>query len=270
MSSKASALADRLAKLPATTPAAEQGIREKTIADLREFSTKVASAPPEQTAARLSTWQTVFVGELQDLLSRFSPAPLDVAELPEELRSHLVSKDGTYALYINPQPNLDLWDRATLRNFVKDVSAQVATVPDHPDLTGIAPNVYYTTQEVRRSFIKATTYALIVIVLLVLIDLRNIRHTLLAISVLGFGLPLLIELMGKLGVPWNFANFFGLPILIGAGHEYGVFMIHRYRETLRDPRRVWRFWDVADRALLLCAYITSSCFGFFWAISEHR
>src|SRR6185437_2381530 len=132
------------------------------------------------------------------------------------------------------------------------------------------PNIYYTTQEVRKSFIKATTYALIFIVVLVLIDLRNIWHTLLAISVLGFGLPLLVEVMGKLGVSWNFANFFGLPILIGAGHEYGVFLIHRYRETVRDPRRVWRFWDVADRALLLCAYITSSSFGFFWAISEHR
>jgi len=181
-----------------------------------------------------------------------------------------MSADGTYALYINPQPNLDLWNRDMLRAFVKDVNARVATVPGHPDVTGIAPNIYYTTQEVRKSFIKATTYALIFIVVLVLIDLRNIWHTLLAISVLGFGLPLLVEVMGKLGVSWNFANFFGLPILIGAGHEYGVFLIHRYRETVRDPRRVWRFWDVADRALLLCAYITSSSFGFFWAISEHR
>ena len=106
--------------------------------------------------------------------------------------------------------------------------------------------------------------------ILVLIDLKNIVHTLLAISVLALGLPMLLELMGLLHVNWNFANFFGLPILIGAGHEYGVFMIHRYRETLRDPRRVWRFWDVADRALLLCAYITSTSFGFFWWISEHR
>src|SRR6202035_2367790 len=81
---------------------------------------------------------------------------------------------------------------------------------------------------------------------------------------------MLIVLMGLLGVSWNFANFFGLPILIGAGHEYGVFMMHRYKETLHDPRRVWRRWDVSDRALLLCAYVTCSSFGFFWATSEHK
>src|SRR4030095_4435722 len=64
--------------------------------------------------------------------------------------------------------------------------------------------------------------------------------------------------------------FFGLPILIGAGHEYGVFLVHRYREALRDRRRVWRRWDVADRGLLLCAYVTCSSFGFFWAMAHHR
>ena len=81
---------------------------------------------------------------------------------------------------------------------------------------------------------------------------------------------MLVSLNGLLGVNWNFANFFGLPILIGAGHEYGVFLVHRYREALRDPRRVWRRWDVADRGLLLCAYVTCTSFGFFWAFAHHR
>ena len=81
---------------------------------------------------------------------------------------------------------------------------------------------------------------------------------------------MLVALMGLFGVAWNFANFFGLPILIGAGHEYGVFLVHRYREGMRDPRRIWRRWDVSDRALLLCAYITTSSFSFFWALAHHQ
>ena len=52
-----------------------------------------------------------------------------------------------------------------------------------------------------------------------------------------------LAIMGYFGVTWNFANFFGLPILIGAGHEYGVFMVHRYLEARRDPRRTWQRWD---------------------------
>jgi hypothetical protein len=112
----------------------------------------------------------------------------------------------------------------------------------------------------------------------VLLDLRKLTQTLLAISVLAFGLPMLLLMMWiwralgePFGIPgsWNFANFFGLPILIGAGHEYGVFMVHRYRETLHDPRRVWQRWDVSDRALLLCAIVTSFSFGFL-AFARHR
>jgi predicted RND superfamily exporter protein len=77
--------------------------------------------------------------------------------------------------------------------------------------------------------------------------------------------------MGWLGAAWNLANFFGLPILIGAGHEYGVFMVHRYREAVRDPRRrAWTGWDASDWALLLCAYVTSGSFGFFWLFARHQ
>jgi predicted RND superfamily exporter protein len=154
--------------------------------------------------------------------------------------------------------------------FVTDVESRVAQVPGSPDVTGIAPNIYHSTRSIRRSFYIAALYALLWIVVLVLLDLRNIVHTLLAVSVLGLGLPMLIAIMGLLEETWNFANFFGLPILIGAGHEYGVFMVHRYREVLHNPKRVWRRWDAADRALLLCAFVTSSSFGFFWALGHHR
>src|SRR5947209_4441792 len=203
------------------------------------------------------------------MLAQFSPRPFDLQQVPAELRGHLVSADGTYALYIYPKN--DLWDRANLSKFVKSVENAVATkVSASLTVTGIAPNIYHTTAAVHRSFFRATIYSLALIFVLVLIDLRDIRQTLLAVSVLGMGLPMLVGLMGLFNVEWNFANFFGLPILIGAGHEYGVFMIHRYRETLRDPRRVWQSWDVADRALLLCAYVTCSSFAFFWALANHK
>jgi predicted RND superfamily exporter protein len=105
-----------------------------------------------------------------------------------------------------------------------------------------------------------------------------VKETVLAVSVLAFGLPMLLLMMWAwralgepFGIPgsWNFANFFGLPILIGAGHEYGVFMVHRYRESVHDPRRVWGRWDVSDKALLLCAIVTSFSFGFLMR-AEHR
>jgi hypothetical protein len=233
-------------------------------ASLRQFAGALASS----AAGPLSQWQRDFVAQLRNLRAQFSPPPLDMSRLPTELRNHLVSADGYYALYINPRENL--WKRQPLQNFVRDIEGRMDAVADHPTLTGIAPQIFNSTQAIETAFYKATAYALALVLLLVFLDLRSIPQTLLTVSVLGLGLPMLVGLMGLLGIDWNFANFFGLPILIGAGHEYGVFMMHRYREVKHDPRRVWRSWDVSDRALLLCAFVTTSSFAFFWWLGHHE
>lgn len=232
--------------------------------DLDHLSGPAADA----AAAQLSDWQRIFVSEVRELLDQFHPSPLDLAAMPRQLRSHYVSDDGYYALYIYPAR--DLWNNANLDAFESAVEAAAARAPGAPHVTGIASNVYHTTGAIHDAFFHSTVYALALIFVLVLLDFRRLVPTLAAISVLAMGLPMLVALMGVFNTSWNFANFFGLPILIGAGHEYGVFMVHRYLEAEKHPRRSWRRWDVSDRALLLCAFITSSSFGFFWLLAEHR
>jgi predicted RND superfamily exporter protein len=228
----------------------------------------IAKTDPSQAAGRLSQWQQVFIQQIKDLLAPFRPPPLDINAIPESLRSHLQGIDKQFVLYINPKQ--DLWKQSNLADFVNEIEAAGATVPGAPPMTGIAVNVYHSTSSIEGSFYHSAGYALGLIFFLVLIDLRNIPQTLLAISVLAMGLPMLVALMGLFGIDWNFANFFGLPILIGAGHEYGVFMVHRYNEARVDPHRRWRAWDVSDKALLLCGYVTSVSFGFFWLLGHHE
>src|SRR5438105_344107 len=76
--------------------------------------------------------------------------------------------------------------------------------------------------------------------------------------------------MGKITSSLSLTTFLVLPILTGTVREYGVFIVHRYREALHTPRRAWRRWDVSDRALLLCGFVTSSSFGFYWALARHE
>ncbi|HVS70508.1 MAG TPA: MMPL family transporter [Phycisphaerae bacterium] len=269
------------------------------MADLRRDVEALAAAldntkDAHELCNRVSAWQQAFFTELQRQTALFTPGPLDIARLPASLREHYVSTIApsaaprserdvleatapaghpTYALYVYPKA--DLWDAGALQDFVKEVESRT---PKDVVLTGIAPQLYHSVQEIHRAFKNSTEYALILVFVLVLLDLRKLGQTLLAVSVLGLGLPMLLLCMWlwrywhePWGIPgsWNFANFFGLPILIGAGHEYGVFMVHRYRETLHDPRRVWRRWDVSDRALLLCAIVTSFSFGFL-ILAKHR
>ncbi len=255
----------------------------------------------EQKMDRVRRWQKGFVDELHETVNQFVPGALDLAKLPKEVRDHYVSylsdaatprneRKGnattpaveakpTYALYAYPRS--DLWMTDNLGKFVHELEARVpANAKGERDvtLTGIAVQLFHSTEEIRHAFLMSTIYALLLIALLVFLDLRDLKQTVLAISVLVFGLPMLLLVMWiwrALGEPfgitgsWNFANFFGLPILIGAVHEYGVFMVHRYRETLHDSRRVWGRWDVSDRALLLCATVTSFSFGFLM-MAQHR
>ncbi len=222
-----------------------------------------SAADRVRQAQRVSQWQRAFADQIKSIAQTLCPGPLNLADVPGSLRHHYVSKNGIYALYIKPRFNL--WKQHNLREFVhvlQGVHGQAGLVPPGMDLTGIAPQIYDSTRAIRDAFIKATVYALILVVILVFLDMRRIGQTLVTISVLGLGLPMLACLMGVLRIDWNFANFFGLPILIGAGHEYGVFMVHRYREAVDNPRRVWRFWDVSERALLMCGFVTCSSFGF--------
>jgi predicted RND superfamily exporter protein len=262
------------------------GVKEAVQALVAELRGGEGDAARATQIERVAAWQRAFLGEIRANLALFSPGLLEVGRLPASLREHLVSDryaprgeasrpaPPLYALYVYPKA--DLWETGELRNFVVELERRT---PEDVTLTGIAPQLFHSTQEIHRAFMVATIYALALIVLLVLLDLRKLTHTLLAISVLALGLPMLLLAMWvwrtvlhePLGIPgsWNFANFFGLPILIGAGHEYGVFMVHRYRETLHDPRRVWRTWDVSDRALLLCGIVTSASFGFLIAAKHH-
>ena len=268
LATKARALADKLS--PSPLPATQE-----SAANLRRFADQITrpGADADGIARALSAWQSLFVDQLRSLMAMAGPPPVAVENIPPAIREHLASTidqppgQHLFALYIEPKE--DLWKRENLSRFMREVERQVATVPGAPPVTGIASDIYHSTASIELAFYQATAYALALIFVLVFLDLRNLSQTLVAVSVLGLGLPMLVALMGLLGVSWNFANFFGLPILIGAGHEYGVFMVHRYREAIHDPRRVWRRWDPADRALLLCAFVTCSSFGFFWLMSSH-
>ena len=256
------------AATPAAAPSASQSLRDAA-ALLRTFA-DVLSDPktdPAAAAAALSTWQDKFVDELKMLLSQFNPPPLKVGNIPPELRSHLVSQNGDYALYVDPKK--DLWNRQNLDEFEKQVEAKAASVPGArrspaSPPTSLTPRVdragvLFRDRLRARPHLRAGAD-------------RLARHPPDADRRERSGARLADAggVDGRLHASWNFANFFGLPILIGAGHEYGVFMMHRYREVLHDPRRVWRRWDPADRTCSCAALRHLQQLGFFWLLAHHK
>jgi hypothetical protein len=125
------------------------------VAALRRFAAALRTMPADNAAARLGLWQSGFVDELKEKLAAFHPAPPDYTTLPPELKNHLVSPSGWFALYIYPQE--DLWNQGALERFVRDIEPRIEKVNGSPapiKLTGIAHNIYHSTASIRSSFLR--------------------------------------------------------------------------------------------------------------------
>jgi predicted RND superfamily exporter protein len=118
-----------------------------------------------------------------------------------------------------------------LETFVKEVRSV------DPRATGNPLQAYEASLQMKSSYEQAAIYALAVITVVLLFDLRSIRYTLLAALPLGLGILQTFGLMGILDIPLNPANMIALPLMLGIGVDYGVHLIHEYREQ-RGPYRM--------------------------------
>ena len=79
---------------------------------------------------------------------------------------------------------------------------------------------------------------LLAVAVLLYLDFRTLRHTLLSLTPLAVGIVWMLAVMAASGVPLNFMNIFVTTMILGIGVDYGLHILHRYREEApRAPRR---------------------------------
>ena len=83
---------------------------------------------------------------------------------------------------------------------------------------------------VRRDAIVAGVVGFLLVALLLFLDFRSLRDTLLSLTPLLVGILWMLGLMAVLGLKANFMNIFVSTMIIGIGVDYGLHMIHRFRE----------------------------------------
>ncbi|MEM7229061.1 MAG: MMPL family transporter [Planctomycetota bacterium] len=142
--------------------------------------------------------------------------------LPAIARSLYVSDDGRLLAMVHPRG--DIWDVEQLEHFVADLEAIDA------DATGVPMTHLASLHDMRAAFSRAILFAAAFVVLFIGLDFRSIRYTLLSLIPTALGMVWLLEAMSLLGVSFNLANFFAIPILIGIGVDNGVHVVHRRRE----------------------------------------
>ncbi|MBN1441758.1 MAG: MMPL family transporter [Planctomycetes bacterium] len=194
------------------------------VEDLIDSLEDLAAENLARTQDYQEEWFRRWTGLLEDIREGLRPRALTPSDLPAVLRRRLVSADGS-RFVVMACPAKDIWAEENMKEFIDAVTKV------DPGVTGTPIQVYESSWRMQRGFQLAALYALAVTFALVLIDLRHLRDALLAMIPLVFGLLWLLELLPLVGLDFNLANFFALPILIGCGIDGGVHIVHRFRET---------------------------------------
>lgn len=244
---------DRLAALPERPPLIDVSPPEQLGLALARAQELVSSSPTGAACAQhlaqardllrrlpadrcyelLSSFQQHMAG---DLLSRLhvlanmaNPTPPQLSDLPESLVDRFVGQHGRHLLKIYGRGSI--WEMESLERFVLDVRSV------DPRVTGNPLQAYEATFEMKRSYEDAATYAAIIILVVLILDFRSVRYSLLAALPLALGMVQMFGLMGSLNIPLNPANMIALPLILGLGIDYGVHIVHDFRDQ-KGPYRM--------------------------------
>jgi predicted RND superfamily exporter protein len=147
--------------------------------------------------------------------------PITQEDLPQELLERWMSKDGTYRLEVYPKN--DLRNTMALEQFVKEVRSVASQVTGLPVIYMDGGN------EVAGAFRQAFVSALLVIVVILAIVLRNIWDILLVVLPLGLAAICLVAYTVIFSLPFNYANVIALPLIFGLGADSGIHIVERMR-----------------------------------------
>ncbi len=165
------------------------------------------------------------VGRLQDNLA---PRPLTFSRLPAELTRKFVGRTGQLLMLVYPA--IDTWDRQGAEEFVRQVRSVDAGVTGSPVIG------YEASRLMEAAYFHGTLYALVLVTALTLLALRRLRDALIALTPLLLAVLWTIGVMRVLGLPFNLANVWGLPLIVGAASEYGLNVALRFRESAASGR----------------------------------
>jgi uncharacterized protein len=135
----------------------------------------------------------------------------------------------------------------------------------------LGPNVILTgtnvvNQTVRRQVLRdawiAGILGYVVVAMILWINFRTLRHTLMALAPLTVGILWMVGSMSALGIQMNFINIFVTTMIIGIGVDYGIYVLHRYREVRDLPDEEFERGILeTSKAVLAAATCTIVGFG---------
>jgi uncharacterized protein len=207
---------------------AEQELAEARRA-LLSIIDRLQQMPEGEAQAALVHFQEALLLDFEDkwslLRNNLNPTgPISFADIPPQLKSRFVSRDGTkFLLQIYPKHNVR--EREQLEEFI----SQLRQVD--PDVTGSPVIGYEAIGAMKRGYVEGAVYAFLAILVVAFLTLRRTSDTLLAVLPLVLGVIWTAGLMWLCNLQFNLANLVAVPLIIGIGVENGIHIVHRFREA---------------------------------------
>ncbi len=215
----------------------------------------MADAKPETMTALSASLVGNIDAALTPLRDALAPEKVTLENMPDDLKASWIAADGRYRVQLFPAG--DAREITTLTDFVNAVRAVA------PDAIGPPVIIYETGKIVTRAFAIAAGLALVTITLLLLAVLRDIGDVLRVLAPLLLAALLTLGTCAATGLALNFANIIGLPLLLGVGVTFPIYLVAAWRDgegmLLTSP---------AARGMIFSALTTAGAFGSL-AISKH-
>ena len=121
-------------------------------------------------------------------------------------------------------------------------------------------------QTVRREVLQdawvAGLVGYVVVAILLWLDFRTLRHTVMALTPTTVGIIWMVGSMSLLGIQMNFINIFVTTMIIGIGVDYGIYVLHRYLEVRDRPDAEYESGlQETGKAVVAAAMSTTVGFG---------
>jgi len=222
-----------------------------------------AGGSPVLLAERLQKYDEWMTRDLADDLHRLrdvsTPTPIRLDDLPATLRERYIGKTGKWLVRIFSKDCL--WNFEPLEKFIQ----AVRTVD--PEATGKPFTTLEGLKAMRNGFLWAGVYALIVMVVVLLLDFGQLKHTLVALLPLAMGMVATLGIMAMFGFSLNPANMIAFPLILGVGADNGVHVLHDFRN--RDRKHRYRLTHATGFGIMVAALTTILGFGTLM-IADHR
>jgi uncharacterized protein len=187
---------------------------------------------------------------LDRLRTLMNASPVTLETLPQPLKDHYLAKDGRARVEVFPMFNVN--DNKKLRQFTRGVQAV------DPRAIGSPVGIVEGGQAIIDACIQATIMAILASAVLLFLILRRPGEVLLVLLPLLMTMVLTVAASQMLNVHLNLANVVALPLVLGLGIAFGIYLVLRKREGVSI---VQVLQSSTSQAVLYSALTTMASFG---------